>query len=127
MPRRSDTVVSEKINEKAPELPDKQYFRIGEVAKLLDVKPSVLRFWETEFRSLKPEKTRTNQRRYSRKHVEKLMQIRELLYVRRFTIEGAKRALREEDAPPAAPAGVDREALVAIKKQLEELLQLVAE
>jgi DNA-binding transcriptional MerR regulator len=122
LPRRSDTV----HDAPRPELPDKQYFRIGEVAKLLQVKPSVLRFWETEFRSLRPEKTRTNQRRYSRRHVEKLMQIRELLYVRRFTIEGAKRALREDGGADVPAPGANRAALVEIKKQLEELLQLVA-
>jgi DNA-binding transcriptional MerR regulator len=80
-------------------IPDKPYFKIGEAAQLVGVKPSVLRFWETEFRTLRPEKTRSNQRLYTRKSIEKLRRIRELLYDRGFTIAGARRALRE---PPTA-------------------------
>jgi DNA-binding transcriptional MerR regulator len=116
LPRRADTSPGE--------IPDKQYFRIGEVAKILAVKPSVLRFWETEFRAARAEKTTTNQRRYSRKQVERLLAIRELLYVKGFTIAGAKRALREDGAP-SAPSGPSPALLREIRKELEELLQLV--
>ena len=77
------------------EIPDKPYFKIGEVADIVGVKASVLRYWETEFKSIKPEKTRTNQRVYSRKGVERILRIRELLYDRGFTIAGARRKLRE--------------------------------
>jgi DNA-binding transcriptional MerR regulator len=76
-------------------LPDKPYFKIGEVADIVGVKASVLRYWETEFRSIKPEKTRTNQRVYTRKGVERIVRIRELLYDRGFTIAGARKKLRE--------------------------------
>jgi DNA-binding transcriptional MerR regulator len=76
-------------------LPEKKYFRIGEVARLLKVKPYVLRYWETEFpQQLKPQKSRTNQRLYRRKDVESLMSIRELLYVKKYTIAGARQALK---------------------------------
>jgi DNA-binding transcriptional MerR regulator len=77
------------------QIPDKPYFKIGEVADIVGVKASVLRYWETEFKSIKPEKTRTNQRVYSRKGVERILRIRELLYDRGFTIAGARRKLRE--------------------------------
>jgi DNA-binding transcriptional MerR regulator len=86
------------------------------------VKPSVLRFWETQFRSLKPEKSRTNQRRYSRAQLERVLRIKELLYERGHTIAGAKRALAE------TPGGDLREDLVEkLRKELQELLQLVDE
>jgi len=77
------------------EIPDKPYFKIGEVADIVGVKASVLRYWETEFRSIKPEKTRTNQRVYTRKGVERILRIRELLYDKGFTIAGARKKLRE--------------------------------
>jgi DNA-binding transcriptional MerR regulator len=77
------------------ELPDKQYFKIGEVSRILAVKPHVLRYWESEFSAIRPEKTRTNQRLYRRRDVELLLQIRQLLYEQGFTIAGAKRRLRE--------------------------------
>ncbi len=77
------------------ELPEKKYFRIGEVARLLKVKPYVLRYWETEFpQQLRPQKSRKGQRLYRRKDVESLMAIRELLYVKKFTIAGARQAMK---------------------------------
>lgn len=76
-----------------PEIPKKYYFKIGEVAGLADVKPYVLRYWESEFEWLRPEKTRTNQRVYSRKDVELVLLIGFLLHERRYTIEGARKIL----------------------------------
>jgi len=76
-----------------PRIPDKQYFRIGEVAEIADVEPYVLRFWETEFSTLKPQKSKSNQRLYSRKDVEHALAIRDLLYEEGFTIAGARRKL----------------------------------
>ncbi len=74
-------------------IPDKLYFKIGEVAALLDVKTHVLRYWETEFSALKPVKSRTNQRLYRRKDVETALMIKDLLYHQGFTIAGAKHHL----------------------------------
>jgi len=71
-------------------IPDKLYFKIGEVAHIAAIKPSVLRFWETEFVFLHPEKSTTGQRLYSRQEVELVLQVRNLLYDVRFTIEGVK-------------------------------------
>jgi DNA-binding transcriptional MerR regulator len=87
-----------------PEIPDKLYFRIGEVARLAGIKPYVLRFWETEFSSLGPRKTGTGHRLYRRKDVEHVLEIKRLLYEKRFTIEGARKFLesRGKTEPPPA-------------------------
>lgn len=79
----------------AADLPDRRYFRIGEVATLLGVKPYVLRYWETEFPQVRPQKSRSGQRLYRRREVEVLLDIRALLYDRGYTIAGARKALRE--------------------------------
>lgn len=76
-----------------PEIPDKLYFRIGDVAKIAQVKPFVLRFWETEFPQLGPKKSGTGHRLYRRKDVELVLEIKRLLYEERFTIEGARNLL----------------------------------
>ena len=78
----------------ADEIPDKLYFKIGEASRLLGVKPHVLRYWETEFRVVRPSKTLTRQRLYSRRDVETLLTIRHLLYDEEYTISGAKKKLR---------------------------------
>jgi len=104
------------------ELPDKLYFKIGEVARLVGVKPYVLRYWETEFTIVRPGKTRSKHRLYRRKDVETLLEIRRLLYAERYTIEGAKRRLREVAArAPETPA----EALVAVRTELLDLCRLL--
>jgi DNA-binding transcriptional MerR regulator len=77
----------------AEEIPDKLYFRIGEVARLAGIKPYVLRFWETEFSGLGPKKSGTGHRLYRRKDVELVLEIKRLLYEQRFTIEGARKLL----------------------------------
>lgn len=76
-------------------VPAKLFFRIGEVADLLEVKTYVLRFWETEFSMVSPSKSRSGQRVYRKKDVEMLLLIKHLLYVERFSIEGARRRIRE--------------------------------
>jgi len=78
-------------------LPPKLYFRIGEVAHLVGVEPHVLRYWEREFRSIRPSKSAKGQRVYSRRDVESLLRVRELLYGQGFTIAGARRKLRDKD------------------------------
>jgi DNA-binding transcriptional MerR regulator len=80
-----------------PELPNKLYFRIGEVAKIVGVKPYVLRYWETEFSILKPGKTPSRHRLYRRHDVEMLLEIKMLLYEEGFTIAGAKKKLKETE------------------------------
>ena len=89
---------------------EKLYYRIGEVASIVGVEPHVLRYWETEFRSVRPQKSARGQRIYSRRDVDTLLKVKELLYGHRFTIAGAKQKLREggsvEPAPAAAVAAV---------------------
>jgi len=72
------------------QIPDRRYFRIGEVANLLGVRPHVLRYWETEFKEIRPQKSQRNQRLYRKRDVEVLVAIRKLLYEERFTIAGAR-------------------------------------
>src|SRR5689334_21977178 len=87
------------------EIPDKLYFRIGEVARLAGIKPYVLRFWETEFPALDPKKSGTEHRLYRRKEVQLVLEIKRLLYEKRFTIEGARKFLdpRSKSADPESP------------------------
>lgn len=132
------------------ELPDKLYFKIGEVAKLVGVKPYVLRYWETEFPNVRPGKTRSQHRLYRRRDVEALLEIRRLLHDERYTIEGAKRrlrGLRDEgdetpgESPPAAadevaeagdpqmalPLGAERyrKLLTQIRRELQQLRDIL--
>lgn len=74
-----------------PVIPDKTYFKIGEVAHLADIKTSVLRYWETEFTFLNPEKSSTGQRLYTKKDIEMVQQIKQLLYHEKYTIEGVRK------------------------------------
>ncbi|MCL2669997.1 MAG: MerR family transcriptional regulator [Syntrophaceae bacterium] len=91
----------------ADSIPDKSYFRIGEVSKILQVKPYVVRFWESEFKTVRPARTGSDQRRYHRKDVEELLTIRRLLYEENYTINGARKQLRKKtgDLPQPSPPG----------------------
>src|SRR5277367_3086423 len=92
------------VGELRPEIPDKLYFRIGEVSRLAGIKPYVLRFWETEFSSLGPKKSGKGHRLYRRKDVELVLEIKRLLYEKRFTIEGARKFLETRTKPEPARA-----------------------
>lgn len=120
------------------EIPDKLYFRIGEVSRLAGVKPYVLRYWETEFPVISPKKSGTGHRLYRRKDVELVLEIKRLLYEKRFTIEGARKALEGRAKPAPAPKNVRKHAvpqgelfpgaapdLSAIRKGLLEILELL--
>jgi len=87
--------VDEALKKDLNAIPDKMAFKIGEVADILGIKTYVLRYWETEFDALKPKKSNQNQRMYSRKDVETALFIKKLLYRDRFSIEGARKALRK--------------------------------
>jgi len=108
---------------------DKLYFKIGEVAEIVDVAPHVLRYWETEFSAIKPQKSRTRQRVYRRRDVATLLRIKQLLYVDGFTIAGARKQLRAQgdDAPMAAPAPryLARQSLSRVRAAFDELEALV--
>ena len=103
------------------ELPAKLYYRIGEVAGIVGVEPHVLRYWETEFRSVRPQKSAKGQRIYSRRDVETLLKVKDLLYAHRFTIAGARRKLREGGVEPVAPEAVNSEEATRMRAALVEL------
>jgi DNA-binding transcriptional MerR regulator len=106
-----------------PQVPDKPYFKIGEVSRLTGVEPYVLRYWESEFRIIRPEKTRTNQRMYRRRDVEAVLQIKQLLYEDGYRIDGAKRRLRELSGEEPT---VQVKALAAsVRELLDELEKIV--
>ena len=84
----------EEIEKQFRDIPNKMAFKIGEVAKILDLKPSILRFWETEFKELSPPKSRSKQRAYRHKDIKVALIIKKLLYEDRFSIEGAKSILK---------------------------------
>jgi DNA-binding transcriptional MerR regulator len=117
----------------APEIPDKLYFKIGEVSELLGVEPYVLRYWESEFSVLSPKKSGTGHRLYRRKDVELLLRIKHLLYEKRFTIEGARQTLHAESRAPKAQRAPKRvqaelfgsDPLPEIRKELQEILLLL--
>jgi DNA-binding transcriptional MerR regulator len=129
------------LEERRPEIPDKLYFRIGEVSRLAGIKPYVLRFWETEFSSLGPKKSGKGHRLYRRKDVELVLEIKRLLYDKRYTIEGARKYLdtRTRDSAPRASEGVAKKTgrsqgdlfrdptplLQQIRKELTELLEIL--
>ena len=106
-------------------IPEKAYFRIGEVSKILNVEPYVIRYWESEFKTIKPVRTKTSQRLYRKKDVQELLTIRNLLYQQRFTINGAKQQLmkmrdREESAD------TENEKLIYITKELEQIRKIMS-
>lgn len=106
----------------------KPFYKIGEVAKLLDVKPHVLRYWESEFPTLKPKKNPSGQRIYSRDDIETLVEIQNLLYNKRYTISGARQMLARQPAiapPETAFTGTVPLALADLKKHISELLTLL--
>jgi DNA-binding transcriptional MerR regulator len=116
----------------APRLPDKIYFKIGEVSEILGVEPYVLRYWETEFELLKPSKAPSRHRLYKKRDVELLLDIKRLLYTEGFTIEGARKKLKESKKEekhqlrlPLADQKY-RNALVKVKKELESLRKLLS-
>jgi DNA-binding transcriptional MerR regulator len=123
----------------AVEIPNKLYFRIGDVSRLTGIPAYVLRYWETEFSQIAPKKSGTNQRLYRRKDVEHVLEIKRLLYEKRFTIEGARQALHERGKTPKAPPiepraqtnlfpGSSPEAgqLAAVRQELKEILALLS-
>lgn len=116
----------------SPEIPDKLYFKIGEVSELLGVEPYVLRYWETEFAVLSPKKSGTGHRLYRRKDVELLLRIKHLLYEKRFTIEGARQSLHAEaKAPKPKPVKQAQQELFSedplpeIRRELAEILKML--
>jgi DNA-binding transcriptional MerR regulator len=120
------------VRDSQPQLPDKLYFKIGEVATIVGVKPYVLRYWESEFSLVRPTKTRSKHRLYRRKDVEMLLQIKHLLHHERFTIEGARKHLKGQQKATRKPADAAlagrtyRSVLVRVKKDIESLHRMLS-
>ena len=117
-------------------LPPQTYFTIGEVSRLTQVKPYVIRYWETRFGALRPPRRDSGQRKFTKREVDTILRIKELLHDKRFTIAGAKRVLQQEARRGSAaqmkldladPAGEPQapDALRSIRKELEEALRLL--
>jgi DNA-binding transcriptional MerR regulator len=119
-----------------PFIPEKLFFRIGEVSQIVGVEPHVLRYWESEFKGLSPKKSSSGQRMFRRKDVELLLEIKGLLYDRKFTVEGARRALsgrlvtgngRKITKSAIGQVGLfSTDALPEIRHELAEILKLLA-
>jgi DNA-binding transcriptional MerR regulator len=124
------------------QIPNKLFFKIGEVCELTDTQPYVLRYWESEFPALAPAKNSSGQRIYRRRDIETILRIKQLLYEEGFTIAGAKKRLEVEltgradtpvpppsnnDTPPGSPPAADptRRALREVRDQLREILTLL--
>jgi len=120
------------------QIPDREEFKIGEVCEMVGVKPFVLRYWETEFSELAPAKGAGGQRTYTRRDVELILRIKELLYEERFTVAGAKKRLSEEvavkkpkakaprlDSPPPDQVEKARRVVADIRRELEAVIGLL--
>ncbi|WP_058836551.1 MerR family transcriptional regulator [Luteimonas abyssi] len=110
-------------NRELPPIPAKRYFTIGEVSELCDVKPHVLRYWETEFPGLSPVKRRGNRRYYQRHDVMMVRQIRGLLYEQGYTIGGAR--LRLEGETAKQESALTGQVVRQVRMELEEVLQVL--
>lgn len=106
-PTQAPTQAPTTLPRPALTLPERKYFKIGEVAELVGVEPHVLRYWETQFSQLRPHKARSGHRLYRRREVETLLVIKELLHIQRFTIAGARQALRQQGMTSLLPRSAD--------------------
>jgi DNA-binding transcriptional MerR regulator len=107
-------------------IPEKAYFRIGEVSKILEVESYVIRYWETEFKSVKPVRTQSAQRLYRKKDVQELLTIRNLLYSQRFTIDGARKQLAKMRGESPESKDVDKDKLLLIKRELQQIKNMIS-
>ncbi len=107
--------MSEKEN-----IPQKLYFSIKEVKEITNLPTYILRFWESKFSTLSPQKSRGGHRRYQKKDIELILKIKELLHEKRFTIEGAKRELKEEKKEDKFSFD-----LIWLRKEIEEIMELL--
>ena len=102
---------------------DKRYFRIGEVSRIIDVEPYVLRYWESEFPQIRPSRADSNQRTYQKKDLETILEIKRLLYEEKLTIEGARRKLRRQMGKNAPS---ERVLLRELKSELHDIIKVLS-
>ncbi|HEV8149814.1 MAG TPA: MerR family transcriptional regulator [Gemmatimonadales bacterium] len=112
-----------------PPRPTQEFFSIGEVCALTDLKPHVLRYWESQFRFLNPAKNRSGNRVYKSREVELIMLVKHLLYTEKYTIEGARQRIeqyrRSGDLKAQASRAASRTTLNELREELEQILQLL--
>ena len=113
-----------------PPIPDKEYFSIGEVSRITQTPAYVLRYWEGEFKTLRPPRRSSGQRKYTRREIDLVFQIRELLYDKKFTIAGAKKTIlgdrrKKPETQLHFQMGpmIDPAIIIEIRKELEEILK----
>jgi DNA-binding transcriptional MerR regulator len=143
MKKQTNPINQTNASNEKNEIPDKQYFKIGEVSSLTGLEPYVLRYWETEFKSIRPVRMGSNQRLYRRRDVEIILEIKRLLYREGFTIAGAKKKVlhhkveKDHHPDPEPPPNVSpsdavpeggklRDLLKAVQQELLELKQILA-
>jgi DNA-binding transcriptional MerR regulator len=102
---------------------DKRYFRIGEVSRIVGVEPYVLRYWESEFPQIRPQRANTNQRTYQKKDLEVILEVKRLLYEEKLTIAGARRKLKQGEPEHAVSQD---QILKELKEKLQEILKVLA-
>jgi DNA-binding transcriptional MerR regulator len=113
-------------------IPEKLYYKIGEVSEITGIEPYVLRYWESEFRIVSPSRTHSKQRLYRKKDLDLILDIKKLLYEEKFTIAGAKKklqktkVLKDQQMKLELPEKRFREALIRVKKELEDLHGLLS-
>jgi len=103
---------------------DKKYFRIGEVSRIIGVRPYVLRYWESEFPQIRPHRADSKQRTYQKRDLEVILEIKNLLYEEKLTIEGARRKLKGKRSEKQA--SVDQGFLKEIRSELQEILKTLS-
>lgn len=120
----SNNLFDPELEKDIKSIPDKLAFKIGEVAEIVDVKTYVLRYWETEFDQLHPQKSSKNQRVYLKRDVEMVMMIKKLLYRDRFSIEGARVALKQlkRDSKQVKAVGGTLDKVDSIRHDIEDLI-----
>ncbi len=118
------------IKKKKPEtpIPEKLFYKIGEVSRLTGVEPYVLRYWETEFPFLRPRKSRSGQRLYVKKDIDTILEIKRLLYEEKYTIEGVRKklsvgSLQVVSSEKDTPSSEAKETLERVKARLREIIQ----
>lgn len=109
--------------------PVQEFFSIGDVCSLTDLKPHVLRYWESQFKFLHPAKNRSGNRVYQRKEIELIMLVKQLLYEEKFTIDGARQKIddyrKEGELRDVARAALDSQAVIALESDLKGILAIL--
>ena len=103
----------------------KLYYSIGEVSKMVSLKSYVLRYWETEFKQLTPPKNRAGNRTYRQKDIDLIIQIKDLLHGKKFTIEGARSVISSKNSSVITEKSIGKKIIIQLKNELQQILQVI--